>query len=64
MKLLKIIKPKSGVNVTHENGAPLSPEGEAVIWSTWWQRRQNDGDVIIQRPRKTKKLNDKKETKS
>jgi hypothetical protein len=47
MSELKNIRPASTAQVRHANGTALDPKGEAVTWSTWWQRRLNDGDIEI-----------------
>lgn len=65
MKLRKFITPVS--IAFHENGKPLAVQGETVIWSTWWQRRLNDGDISIQNHKassKAIKKTDKKAKKS
>ncbi|MFN3748198.1 MAG: DUF2635 domain-containing protein [Sphingorhabdus sp.] len=41
------VKPVGDVLVRHETGAPLKPEGEAVILTSWWQRREADGDIEV-----------------
>jgi hypothetical protein len=41
------VKPIGEALVRHETGAPLKPEGEEVILSSWWQRREADGDIEI-----------------
>jgi hypothetical protein len=47
MKLMKWVKPVSGLTVTHpETGKPLPAEGDEVQWDSWWQRRLNDGDIV------------------
>lgn len=39
--------PKEGVLVRHENGKPLDVAGEAVDRSSYWLRRERDGDVVL-----------------
>ena len=39
--------PKEGVLVRHENGKPLDPAGEAVDRTSYWLRRERDGDVTL-----------------
>lgn len=41
------VKPVGDALVRHETGAPLKPEGEVVTLSSWWQRREADGDIEI-----------------
>lgn len=42
--------PKAGVLVRHENGKPLDPAGESVDRTSYWLRRQRDGDVTLTVP--------------
>ena len=39
--------PKEGVLVRHENGKPLDPAGESVDRTSYWLRRERDGDVTL-----------------
>lgn len=39
--------PKEGVLVRHENGKPLDAAGEAVERTSYWLRRERDGDVTL-----------------
>lgn len=39
--------PKEGVLVRHESGKPLDPAGESVDRTSYWLRRQRDGDVTL-----------------
>ena len=39
--------PKEGVIVRHESGKPLDPAGESVDRTSYWLRRQRDGDVML-----------------
>ena len=39
--------PKEGVLVRHENGKPLDPAGESVDRTSFWLRRERDGDVTL-----------------
>lgn len=44
----KLIKPaREGLRVRKQNGDHLKPEGESLPVSTWWYRRQAEGDVTI-----------------
>ena len=40
------IKPAGAQAIRHPGGKPLAQKGERVTWSTYWQRRLNDGDVV------------------
>lgn len=43
----RTIKPADGLLVRcPDNGRPLAAKGEPVVWSAYWQRRFNDGDVV------------------
>ena len=39
--------PKPGVLVRHENGKPLDPAGEVVERTSYWLRRERDGDATL-----------------
>jgi len=39
--------PKEGVLVRHENGKALDAAGEAVERTSYWLRRERDGDVTL-----------------
>ena len=39
--------PKESVLVRHENGKPLDPAGESVDRTSYWLRRERDGDVTL-----------------
>lgn len=39
--------PKVGVLVRQENGTPLQAAGEIVERSSFWLRRERDGDVTL-----------------
>ena len=41
------IAPVEGRRVRHENGNLLDPMGEGVVWSPWWARRLDDGDIEV-----------------
>lgn len=41
------VKPREGLQVRGPDGAVLPPEGAEVERSSWWIRRERDGDVII-----------------
>lgn len=43
----KFIKPASDTPVRKPDGSFLGEDGEFVVWSTYWQRRVDDGDIII-----------------
>lgn len=42
----KSIMPAPDRRARYEDGRLLPPGGDDVIWSTYWQRRLDDGDVI------------------
>ena len=42
-----VVTPKEGVLVRHENGQPLNPAGEPVERTSYWLRRERDGDVTF-----------------
>lgn len=47
----RFIKPRAGLVVRHPgNARVLATDGEHVAWSSHWQRRLQDGDVIEFRP--------------
>lgn len=39
--------PKPGILVRHETGKPLDAAGEAVDRTSYWLRRERDGDVTL-----------------
>lgn len=39
--------PKAGVLVRHEDGKPLAAAGEPVDRTSYWLRRERDGDVTL-----------------
>lgn len=42
------VKPKSGLKVVRpDTKQPIKPEGELVIKSSYWLRREAEGDVTI-----------------
>ncbi|MFH3051088.1 DUF2635 domain-containing protein, partial [Klebsiella michiganensis] len=44
----KHIKPaRAGLLVRKSDGQRLSPEGETLLMSAWWHRREAEGDVVI-----------------
>ncbi|GAA1820496.1 hypothetical protein GCM10009795_077810 [Nocardioides hankookensis] len=44
----KHIKPaRAGLQVRKADGQRLSPEGEMLLMSAWWHRREAEGDVVI-----------------
>jgi hypothetical protein len=42
-----IAKPREGLNIRKEDGTYLPAEGDTVIHSSYWARRDNDGDVTL-----------------
>jgi hypothetical protein len=40
--------PKEGVLVRHENGKALDVAGEPVDRTSYWLRRERDGDVTLE----------------
>jgi hypothetical protein len=40
-------KPKVGLNIRKEDGQFLPEGGDTVIHSTYWARREQDGDVTL-----------------
>jgi hypothetical protein len=47
MNLKRWIKPRDGLPLTDpDTGVTLPEEGDEVEWTSWWQRRLNDGDVL------------------
>lgn len=48
----KIEPGRPGLLVRKPEGGHLAADGETVTWSTYWQRRLDDGDVKI--PARTK----------
>lgn len=40
-------KPKAGLNIRKEDGSYLPEDGDTVIHSTYWARRELDGDVTL-----------------
>ncbi|WP_447314086.1 DUF2635 domain-containing protein [Klebsiella michiganensis] len=44
----KHIKPaREGLKVRKASGEHLSPDGENLPMSSWWHRREAEGDVVI-----------------
>ncbi len=41
------LKPAADVVVRKQDGKPLAAAGEAVELNSYWQRRLNDGDVVL-----------------
>lgn len=39
--------PKPGVLVRHEDGRALNPAGEVVERTSYWLRRERDGDATL-----------------
>lgn len=53
--LEKKISPEKGKRVRHEGGKLLEPK-TIVTWSAYWQRRADDGDILVHEPKaKTEK---------
>ena len=47
----KFLKPAAGLNVPDiERGGLLAVEGREVEPTTYWQRRIDDGDVVVVEP--------------
>lgn len=43
----RLIRPKTGLTVRDPiDGSPLPAHGRGVVWSSFWQRRFDDGDVV------------------
>lgn len=40
-------KPKTGLKIRKEDGIYLPEDGDTVIHSTYWARRELDGDVTL-----------------
>lgn len=40
-------KPKEGLSIRKEDGTHLPAEGDTVIHSSYWARREQDGDVTL-----------------
>ncbi len=43
-----IATPKAGLNVRKEDGTYLPAAGDTVMHSTYWARREKDGDVKLE----------------
>ena len=41
------VKPREGLTVRGPDGMPLPVDGAEVGRSSWWKRRERDGDVTI-----------------
>lgn len=39
------VKPLNGLTIRKEDGQPLPDGGDTVIYTTYWARRVQDGDV-------------------
>ena len=50
-----IAKPAKGLRIRKEDGTYLPEDGDTVIHSSYWQRRKDDGDVILSDLPKPKK---------
>lgn len=49
--MTRIVKPaREGQQIRRPDGRPLPPEGGRVEWSSYWQRRLRDGDIILTDP--------------
>lgn len=40
-------KPKEGLKLRKEDGSYLPEDGDTVIHSSYWARREQDGDVTL-----------------
>ena len=47
MRQTIFVKPREGLIVRGPDGAVLPPGGAEVERSSWWKRREHDGDVTI-----------------
>lgn len=47
MRQTIFVKPREGLIVRGPDGAVLPPGGAEVERSSWWKRRERDGDVTI-----------------
>lgn len=61
----RFIRPRAGLIVRDPGlaaqNAPLPPEGKAVPWNSYWQRRLDDGDVeIVEAPARANAKGDAK----
>ncbi|WP_448660300.1 DUF2635 domain-containing protein [Sphingomonas sp. CJ99] len=52
MKLMRRVTPEAGQTVNDEQGQPIPAGGIDVVWSTWWQRRLNAGEITVSDPKK------------
>ncbi len=43
----KFIKRAGDAPLRKPDGSYLAEQGEVIVWSTYWQRRLDDGDIII-----------------
>lgn len=43
----KFIRPAEGKTCPKPDGAPLAAEGEELPVTSYWRRRERDGDVVI-----------------
>lgn len=50
-----IVKPAKGLKVRKEDGTFLPEEGDTVIHSSYWARREQEGDVTLSELPKAKK---------
>lgn len=48
----RIISPAADRRVRHEGGGELLEPKTTVTWSPYWQRRADDGDVIVHSAKK------------
>lgn len=46
----RTISPARDRRVRHQSGALLEPRTR-VCWSAYWQRRADDGDIVVHQPR-------------
>lgn len=54
MSNIVTIRPVAGRKVRKQSGQVLATEGEQVVWSSYWLRRQREGDIeLVQAPAET-----------
>lgn len=61
---MKKVKPIEGMKVLNPaTNLHISEDGTDVVWSTYWKRRLNDGEIEIIEPEKPVKKATKKSNK-
>lgn len=61
MQSKRYIKPREGLVVRRpDNAQPLPAAGDWVRWSSYWRRRERDGDIVAANPPKKSKPANKK----